>query len=62
MTPPARPAHSAPPGAIDTVGTTGRWEVVPNAVNSVPREATLEIDIRWAGGPACGHGSGSACI
>lgn len=33
-------------GGIDTVGTTGRWEVAPNAVNSVPREAILEIDIR----------------
>lgn len=33
-------------GAIDTVGTTGRWEIAPNAVNSVPREAVLEIDIR----------------
>ncbi len=33
-------------GAIDTVGTTGLWEVEPNAVNSVPRVATLEIDVR----------------
>ena len=32
--------------SIDTVGTVGRWEVSPNAVNSVPREAALEIDIR----------------
>jgi ureidoglycolate amidohydrolase len=33
-------------GAIDTVATTGKWSIGPNAVNSVPREATLEIDIR----------------
>lgn len=33
-------------GAPDTVATVGRWEVRPNAVNSVPREAILEIDVR----------------
>lgn len=33
-------------GAPDTVATAGRWEVAPNAVNSVPRDATLEIDVR----------------
>jgi ureidoglycolate amidohydrolase len=33
-------------GAQDTVATAGRWEVAPNAVNSVPREASLEIDVR----------------
>lgn len=38
-------------GAIDTVGTVGYWDVKPNAVNSVPREALLEIDIRDIDGP-----------
>jgi ureidoglycolate amidohydrolase len=33
-------------GAIDAVGTTGRFDIGPNTVNSVPREAKLEIDIR----------------
>lgn len=33
-------------GAIDTVATTGKFEIRPNTVNSVPREAKLEIDIR----------------
>lgn len=33
-------------GSIDTVGTTGRVALVPNLVNSVPRQATLEIDVR----------------
>ncbi|KAG7668472.1 hypothetical protein Ndes2437B_g06879 [Nannochloris sp. 'desiccata'] len=33
-------------GAIDTVATAGKWSIGPNAINSVPREATLEIDIR----------------
>ena len=33
-------------GALDAVGTTGRVELGPNTVNSVPREAKLEIDIR----------------
>jgi len=30
----------------DTVGTVGKWIIEPNAINSVPREAYLEIDIR----------------
>jgi ureidoglycolate amidohydrolase len=38
-------------GAGDTVATTGLWEVKPNAVNSVPREARLEIDVRDIDGP-----------
>ena len=33
-------------GSIDTVGTAGFFEIRPNTVNSVPREAKLEIDIR----------------
>ena len=33
-------------GTIDTVATTGLFEIKPNTVNSVPREAKLEIDIR----------------
>ena len=33
-------------GAMDTVATSGRWEVGPNAINSVPRDAALEIDVR----------------
>jgi ureidoglycolate amidohydrolase len=32
--------------SIDTVGTTGKFEVSPGAVNSVPREAVLGIDVR----------------
>lgn len=28
------------------MGTVGRWEISPNAVNSVPRAAALEIDVR----------------
>ncbi len=38
-------------GAPDTVGTTGRWDLSPNTVNSVPRDATLEIDVRDIDGP-----------
>ncbi|GFR43405.1 hypothetical protein Agub_g4485 [Astrephomene gubernaculifera] len=38
-------------GAADTVGTTGTFEVAPGAVNSVPREARLGIDIRDIDGP-----------
>ena len=30
----------------DTVATTGKWEIFPNAINSVPCEAMLEIDLR----------------
>jgi ureidoglycolate amidohydrolase len=37
-------------GALDTVATAGRWEVSPNAVNSVPRIAALEIDVRDVNG------------
>lgn len=33
-------------GAIDAVGTTGFFQIGPNTVNSIPREAKLEIDIR----------------
>ncbi len=33
-------------GAIDAVGTTGFVQLGPNAMNSVPRDAKLEIDIR----------------
>ena len=33
-------------GSEDAVGTTGRMELSPNAVNSVPRGAVLEIDVR----------------
>jgi N-carbamoyl-L-amino-acid hydrolase len=33
-------------GSPDTVATAGKWEVFPNAINSVPCEATLEIDLR----------------
>ncbi|KAL4419542.1 hypothetical protein ABPG77_006873 [Micractinium sp. CCAP 211/92] len=38
-------------GAIDTVATVGHWDVSPKAVNSVPREALLEIDVRDIDGP-----------
>jgi len=33
-------------GSPDTVATTGKWEIFPNAINSVPFEAWLEIDLR----------------
>ena len=33
-------------GVKDAVGTVGRWQVQPNAVNSVPRKVQLDIDIR----------------
>lgn len=33
-------------GSVDTVGTTGKLIIEPNAVNSVPRMALMEIDIR----------------
>jgi hypothetical protein len=47
--------HTLATGSVDTVGTTGIFEVAPNAVNSVPREAHLAIG-EPAGG--CGrHGS-----
>jgi N-carbamoyl-L-amino-acid hydrolase len=37
-------AHDS--GSRDTVATTGKWEIFPNAINSVPCEAVLEIDLR----------------
>lgn len=33
-------------GSPDIVGTVGSWRVSPNAVNSVPREVALGIDVR----------------
>ena len=39
-----RGAHDS--GSPDTVATTGRWEIFPNAINSVPCGAVLEIDLR----------------
>ena len=33
-------------GGPDTVATTGKWEIFPNAINSVPCDAMLEIDLR----------------
>jgi ureidoglycolate amidohydrolase len=33
-------------GSPDSVATTGKWEIFPNAINSVPCEAMLEIDLR----------------
>lgn len=33
-------------GSVDIVGTTGSWNILPGAINSVPRIAELEIDIR----------------
>jgi hypothetical protein len=41
--------HTLATGAEDTVGTTGVFEVSPNAVNSVPREARLGIGEQWRG-------------
>jgi ureidoglycolate amidohydrolase len=38
-------------GSSDTVGTVGSWQVSPNAVNSVPREVVLGIDVRDIDGP-----------
>ncbi|KAG0602671.1 hypothetical protein M758_10G032000 [Ceratodon purpureus] len=38
--------HVLASGSVDTVGTTGVLEIHPGAVNSVPREARLEIDVR----------------
>ena len=37
-------AHES--GSPETVATTGKWEIFPNAINSVPCEAMLEIDLR----------------
>ena len=33
-------------GSPDAVATTGKWEIFPNAINSVPCDAMLEIDLR----------------
>ena len=33
-------------GSPDTVATTGKWNVFPNAINSVPCQVDLEIDLR----------------
>ncbi|MDD5201187.1 MAG: M20 family metallo-hydrolase [Terrimicrobiaceae bacterium] len=33
-------------GSADTVGTTGVFRIEPDAINSVPARATLEIDLR----------------
>ena len=35
--------HTLATGAVDSVGTTGVFEIKPGAVNSVPREARLGI-------------------
>eukprot|EP00195_Chlamydomonas_chlamydogama_P017271 CAMPEP_0202902448 /NCGR_PEP_ID=MMETSP1392-20130828/16857_1 /ASSEMBLY_ACC=CAM_ASM_000868 /TAXON_ID=225041 /ORGANISM="Chlamydomonas chlamydogama, Strain SAG 11-48b" /LENGTH=439 /DNA_ID=CAMNT_0049589209 /DNA_START=61 /DNA_END=1376 /DNA_ORIENTATION=+ len=43
--------HTLATGAIDSVGTTGVFEIKPGAVNSVPREARLGIDVRDIDGP-----------
>ena len=33
-------------GSPDTVATTGKWHIFPNAINSVPCDVMLEIDLR----------------
>lgn len=33
-------------GSTDIVGTAGKWQISPGAINSVPRVAELEIDLR----------------
>lgn len=33
-------------GAVDTVGTTGLFQIHPGAVNSIPSRAQIEIDVR----------------
>ncbi|KAJ9533882.1 hypothetical protein QJQ45_026976 [Haematococcus lacustris] len=38
--------HALATGSIDTVATTGVFEVRPGAVNSVPRDVRLGIDVR----------------
>ena len=30
----------------DAVGTTGAWHIKSNAINAVPKEARIEVDIR----------------
>ena len=48
--------HTLGTGAVDTVGTTGIFEVSPNAVNSVPREARLGIGERAMLAAGCYNG------
>ncbi|GIL88575.1 hypothetical protein Vretimale_15306 [Volvox reticuliferus] len=43
--------HVLGTGSVDTVGTTGTFEIAPGAINSVPRDARLAIDIRDIDGP-----------
>ncbi|KAG2501988.1 hypothetical protein HYH03_000484 [Edaphochlamys debaryana] len=43
--------HVLASGSVDTVGTTGTFEIAPGAINSVPRDARLAIDIRDIDGP-----------
>ena len=38
--------HALATGAIDTVATVGTCDVFPGAVNSVPSQVTLQVDIR----------------
>jgi hypothetical protein len=44
-------SHVLATGSIDTVGTTGTFEIAPGAINSVPRDARLAIGevplLRW---------------
>jgi ureidoglycolate amidohydrolase len=37
---------AATSGSLDTVGTTGVFRQLPNAINSIPFDVTLEIDVR----------------
>ena len=49
VTPPMA-AHGSgplrPAGSHDAVGTTGAWHIKSNAINAVPNEARVEVDIR----------------
>ena len=36
----------SPAGSHDAVGTTGAWHIKSNAINAVPKEARIEVDIR----------------
>lgn len=47
--------HTLGTGAVDSVGTTGIFEVLPNAVNSVPRDARLGIGEFVTAGGRCKH-------
>jgi ureidoglycolate amidohydrolase len=38
-------------GGVDTVGTVGILDVHPRAVNSIPRDVMMEIDVRDIDGP-----------